>query len=148
MKKKILLFVLLLSFLVVGALAIPLRTSSNQDYCESMLKLYSWKTISFPESFPIHDGLIQIEHNGPVAYVQLENNTITAAGCSVITQYNYSLVLHYDAAVNLLHANTTIHQYNWWRRHKGLLLQGTTKETKRNVRKLNRRARFFPWKLR
>ncbi len=148
--KKIFFLGLVFLLLVVGiALADESPTrQTNQEYCQYMLEAHQWKTVTFPENFPIENGLISIVHDGPVAYAKIENNSIVAAGCSVLTEYNYTMIISGEAAMSLVDLDNSIKEYNWWKR-KGLLeIEGTDGKTKRNVRKLNRRTKFFPWMLR
>ncbi len=149
MRKGLLIGMVFFLLLVGMVLATkPTFHQTNQEYCQGMLSVHQWKEVTFPESFPIQNGLVSVEYDGPAAYVHIENGSIVAAGCSVVTDYDYTLVISTAAANHLVNMECPTEQYVRWKRNNGLELKGTDKETKRNVRKLNRRAKFFPWKLR
>ncbi|MCF7799113.1 hypothetical protein K9M74_04370 [Candidatus Woesearchaeota archaeon] len=149
MRKGLIVLVLFFFGIIGVVLAQPASTTLlNQDYCQELLQLHQWKEITFPESFPLQNGLVNVDNQGSVAYVKLSNGSIVAAGCSSLEEYDYTLKITVAGAANLLTAGDPVKTYRQLKREGELNLKGETQQARRTVRKLAWRALLFPASLR
>lgn len=120
------------------------QTTNAQEYCQTMLGVYSWKEVTFPDSLSFSDGLVSVIDNEPAGYVQIKNNSIVAAGCATITEADYILSITPSAATLLLSADDSLRMYKKLKRQGEITLVGKTAEAKKTVRRLHWQA-FLWW---